>query len=104
MHGQQSPLTELRYGQSGTELFLRFDLNEPSADLRIHLRFESGSEWNAGLKPASAPLRTEFDRILEVAVPLDRALHNGALRLQLSIWNGPLPIDALPAEGWLELG
>jgi alpha-amylase/alpha-mannosidase (GH57 family) len=103
MHGQQSPLTELRYGQSSSELFLRFDLNEPPADLRLHLRFESGAEWNVGLKPASAPLRTAFDRVLEVSVPLDRALHNGAIRLQLSIWNGPLPVDALPPEGWLEL-
>ena len=72
----------------------------------MHLRFEAG-EWDVTLpdpRPA-APIKAAYDRSLEVSVPLSEltADPNKAIRLQISLWNGALPVDALPPEGWLEL-
>jgi hypothetical protein len=46
-----------------------------------------------------------FARILEVRVPLAAmGVHNGdPVRFQCSLWQGGLPVDAVPQQGWLEL-
>jgi hypothetical protein len=51
--------------------------------------------------PAQAALR----RVLEVRVPLAAAaVAKGAgLRFQFSLWQGGLPIDAVPQQGWIEM-
>jgi hypothetical protein len=46
-------------------------------------------------------IRHAYDRILEVAAPLEGSDSN--LRVQLSLWQDGLPMDALPQEGWLEI-
>ena len=107
MHGGQSPLTEIRYGRGSQELFLRFDFHEAPELLRVHLQFEAAA-WDVNIPnvKVAAPLRAAFDKALEVSVPLKSiAAEPGApIRMQVSLWSGPLPVDALPAEGWIELG
>jgi hypothetical protein len=51
--------------------------------------------------PAQAALR----RVLEVRVPLKTAaVAKGAgLKFQFSLWQGGLPIDAIPQQGWIEM-
>jgi len=46
-----------------------------------------------------------FARILELKVPLDSVgvLDGGGVRFQCSVWQGGLPVDAVPQQGWLEL-
>jgi hypothetical protein len=44
-------------------------------------------------------------RVLEVRVPLKAAaVAKGAgLKFQFSLWQGGLPIDAVPQHGWIEM-
>jgi alpha-amylase/alpha-mannosidase (GH57 family) len=106
MHGQQSPLHEIRYGRGAENLFLRFDFRDRPTGLRIHLRFESNA-WDITIpNPAAvAPIHAAYDKALEVSVPLRavEATPGNPIRVQVSLWNGALPLDALPPEGWLEL-
>ena len=46
-----------------------------------------------------------FDRILEVSVKRDQIDLKGqkSLRLGVALWHGGLPVDVLPAEGFLEV-
>jgi hypothetical protein len=46
-----------------------------------------------------------FDRILEVAVQRSEISLKGQtkLRLGVALWHGGLPVDVLPAEGFLEV-
>ncbi len=47
----------------------------------------------------------KMSKILEFQVPLAElcAAPGSRVRLRLSVWRDRLPVDALPAEGWLEL-
>jgi hypothetical protein len=44
-------------------------------------------------------------RILEIRFPLAAAKADGGrgLRFQLSLWQGGLPVDAVPQQGWIEM-
>ena len=46
-----------------------------------------------------------FDRILEVSVQRSEINLKGqrSLRLGVALWHGGLPVDVLPAEGFLEI-
>jgi hypothetical protein len=55
---------------------------------------------------ASVPtaLKAAYRRVLEVAVPL-AAVGGSAdapVRFQLSLWEDGLPLDAQPAQGWIQ--
>jgi hypothetical protein len=50
------------------------------------------------------PFECAWRRVLELRLPL-AALGVGSsasVQLQISLWQDSLPIDALPAQGWLE--
>jgi hypothetical protein len=46
-----------------------------------------------------------FRQILEMRISLDAmGVRRGqSVRLQLSLWRGGLPMDALPPRGWIEM-
>ena len=64
--------------------------------------------WRRGLRApraGRAAVECAFGRILEARIPLDAVgVPNGrGLRFQFSLWQGGLPMDAIPHQGWLEL-
>jgi alpha-amylase/alpha-mannosidase (GH57 family) len=114
MHGQRFLVRELRYGSDGHNLYLRLDFEE-------HGRGElEGAELNLNLQAAAAgghahtitvPLRGKspgvesvFEKVAEVRVSLSAfsVSFGQPVRFQLSLWQAGLPLDALPAQGWIE--
>jgi len=128
MHGKQFLIRELLYGSDGQNLYLRLDFEpaalaalpgaearlivksegaEPAASSTIVIEFRDGRAAAAQSRLArpenGAAPEFEFHKVLELSVPLAAlAVAPGdSLRLQLSLWKQGLPLDALPAEGWL---
>ena len=50
-------------------------------------------------------VKCAYARSLEVSVPLGSlgVVDGGPARFQVSLWQGNLPLDAVPEQGWLEL-
>lgn len=125
MHGKRCMIRDLFYGCDAENLYLRVDLegDEAARDLEVRLLLQPVSpaeparsyrlaisggraelvEW----APAEAAVGAgfAFQRVLEARLPLGvlGASCGDALRLQLSIWQEGLPLDAVPAHGWLEI-
>jgi hypothetical protein len=73
--------------------------------LRIHLKFEKFEcDLTIGGE-APAPVQFACAKMAEILIPLARVRQSPAdvPKLQLSLWRGALPLDAIPAEGALEL-
>ena len=129
MHGKKFVIRELHYGSDGTNLYLRLDVDasivsqarELEARVNIEPRREGGSSSHirirleegpnpiaeAKLGGATIPAATEamFHKVLELRVAL-AALGvepGGALRLEVSVWQSGLPVDAAPQQGWLDV-
>jgi len=105
MHGADSPLVQMLYGSDNDNLYMRLDFTEIEPGLRIHLKFQQfecdltiGSE-------APAPVQFACAKIAEIQIPLARVRQSPAdvPKMQLSLWRGALPLDAIPTEGTLEL-
>ena len=113
MHGKRYPVRELYYGSDGDSLFLRFDFQESDRDLlsqldvrlcvrkmgseepkQYHLRMDS-----SGVSPIDGNLQCAFRDVLEVGAPLPETGHN--TQFQASLWHDGLPVEALPAQGWI---
>jgi alpha-amylase/alpha-mannosidase (GH57 family) len=106
MHSQRFLVKELYFGVGDGCLFLRVDFvpQEKLGATEVHLlindrevRFQMGEPDSC----SDPTIRHAYDRILEVAAPLEGSDSN--LRVQLSLWQDGLPMDALPQEGWLEI-
>ena len=78
----------------------------------LMLRFAEGGirierqELADGSSQAPAPLtEVAFGRVLELRVSLAAlGMPSGeGLKFQLSLWQGGLPVDAVPQQGWLIL-
>jgi hypothetical protein len=128
MHGRSFYLRELHYGFEPQRFCVRVDpfpesfseLEDVEFRVTIHAadeitvmaRLERGRlaefavEQNLVclLNPRQSA-EVSFDRILEVAVSKDLFRIAGAnrLRVGVALWHGGLPVDVLPAEGFLEV-
>ncbi|MBM3735501.1 MAG: glycoside hydrolase [Acidobacteria bacterium] len=111
MHEQRSLIRELHYGAGRTHLFLRIDFEQDPGEARLCLAFPE-IQWNVLLSAAGAriaedgaPVQAAFRKVLEVAVPFEAIGAAGAdlIRVKMSLWQGALPADSLPRDGWLEL-
>ena len=124
MHGKKFLVKEAQYGSDGTNFYLRVDFHPGSEtelaglELRLNLQPLDGSPGGCvavALSPAGARVKENqpdkldvqcsFARILEVRislVPLGVATGAG-LRFQFSLWQGGLPMDAVPHQGWIEM-
>ncbi len=110
MHGQRFLLREMRYGSDGERVYLRFDLSEEPEDIRLHLNFET-AQFDLLLHGGEVRLQgrskveAAYRRVLEVGVPLKtlKAKAGTMVPLQASFWNGALPMDAVPPEGWIQI-
>jgi len=128
MHGRASLLHELHYGFSDDWLYVRVDLiPEAQANLRegvIRVSVRAAQEVRvilpiregklgelqvevneACLLGARQYVRAAYGQILELAIAktlIETAGHN-SLRLGTSLWEGGLPVDMLPADGFLDV-
>jgi alpha-amylase/alpha-mannosidase (GH57 family) len=118
MHGKKFLIDEVLFGSDGANLFLRLDFHAgqeqelPGMEARITVQpLNGGGEKSVTLRFAGAgaeadlPIECAFGRILEARIPLDVAgiPERRGLRFQFSLWQGGLPMDAVPQQGWLEL-
>ena len=112
MHGQRFFVHEMRYGSDGQSLYLRFDFVENSrlsdTEMRINVQSVANPQNSASaavpLSGAADGVESVFGKVCEVRVPLASAgISIGQdLRFQISFWQGGLPMDALPPQGWIE--
>lgn len=128
MHGRTFYLRELRYGFEENRFCVRVDpfldsfADMEDMEFRVTVsaaneltmvgRIERGHLVETAverqqvclLNPGDAA-EMAFERILEVAVKKSALELRGAtkLRLGVALWHGGLPVDVLPAEGYLEV-
>jgi alpha-amylase/alpha-mannosidase (GH57 family) len=129
MHGRVFYLKELRYGFEAERFVVRVDcfadslgeLEDPEfrvivgggEELTVVVNLERGRMKEFAveksrvclLKPEEAA-EAAFQRTLEVAIRKDALELKGQskIRLGVALWHGGLPIDVMPAEGFLEVG
>ena len=128
MHGKKFLVKELLYGSDAENLYVRLDFTpgaeEALASLDARLTLQAGGRASTAVirldqgRAATAvetafaaeaasgpPLECAYGGVLEVRVSLAAlgAPDGGKVRFQLSLWQGGLPVDALPQQGWLEL-
>ncbi len=130
MHGKKFVVREAQFGSDGANFYLRVDFHpdyerqlaaiearltvqspDGAAANQIAISFPGGS---AAISRASLAGRTgastdaaecSFNRILEVRAPLEAMgiAKGSGLRFQFSLWQGGLPVDAVPQQGWIEM-
>jgi hypothetical protein len=128
MHGRIFYLHELRYGFEEERFCVRVDvfaealaeMENPEFRITIggveelvvvvklergHLREFSVEKKDRCLMNPGEVAEAAFDRILEVAVRREvlELAGRGSLRLGIALWHGGLPVDVLPAAGFLEV-
>jgi alpha-amylase/alpha-mannosidase (GH57 family) len=121
MHGKKFLVQEVQFGTNGVNFYLRIDFHSgreqdmagmevrmkagPASGLprNVAIRFQEGGAAVTGSDISG--VTCAFARILEVCVPLVAlgAAQGAAVRFQCSLWQGGLPLDAVPEQGWLEL-
>jgi alpha-amylase/alpha-mannosidase (GH57 family) len=127
MHGKKFLVRDVFFGSGGTDLCLRVDFHpgyerelagmearltvqtlDGGAPSFLEIGFSGGAARVTSRKLATGAGDVEcaFGRVLELRIPLSSLGVQGGdgLRLQFSIWQGGLPIDAVPQQGWLEMG
>jgi alpha-amylase/alpha-mannosidase (GH57 family) len=128
MHGRTFYLHELRYGFEEDRFCVRVDpflevlaeLEDSefrisiggSEEVSIVVRIERGHLKEFGVEKGKVCLlnpadvaEAAFDRILEVSIRRSEINLKGQakLRLGVALWHGGLPVDVLPAEGFLDV-
>jgi alpha-amylase/alpha-mannosidase (GH57 family) len=128
MHGRTFYLHELRYGFEGDRFCVRvdpfLDLLGELEDSEFRITIGGAEEINIVVKLVRGHLQefavekgrlcllnpevvaeAAFDRILEVAIHRSEIdlKSQSKLKLGVALWHGGLPVDVLPAEGFLEV-
>jgi alpha-amylase/alpha-mannosidase (GH57 family) len=121
MHGKKFVIREVLYGSDGGNFFVRMDFHagyqEDRAGMEARLTLQSLKDSNTShvtvdftdggrlVETLNPPAEAALRRVLEVRIPLAAVAveKGGGLRFQLSLWQGGLPIDAVPQQGWIEM-
>jgi alpha-amylase/alpha-mannosidase (GH57 family) len=128
MHGKRFVVKEMQFGSDGVNFFLRVDFHAGSqqelaamearltaqsldgaqlSQVAIALAHGSARVTEARLAAAQPDGAVEcaLGTVLEIRMSLGSAgiAAGRGLRFQLSLWQGGLPIDAAPQQGWLEM-
>ncbi len=128
MHGRARLLRQIRYGFDEDLFFVRLDVFDgvfarlQDAEFRVTLRGDEELRLVIRLEQAKitgylvetkdycllAPddmVKVACERILEISVSrkLLRLGGRSSFSLAVALWEGGLPVDLLPAEGWLEV-
>ena len=127
MHGKKFLVREVLFGSDGESFYLRIDVNpdyeqqlsgmearftgqtlDGAHTSQVTIGFTHGAVKPVEVKmtvPADGAVECAFARVLEVRISLAAmgiAAGQG-LRFQSSLWEGGLPVDAIPHQGWLEM-
>jgi alpha-amylase/alpha-mannosidase (GH57 family) len=128
MHARSYYLHELRYGFSEQFFYVRVDVFPEAPawlgrfefrvivrakdEIRVVAQIEGGKLAGYHLEcndlcilAPQEKLGVAFDKILEVAIARELLTPGprNSLALDVALWHGGLPVDVLPAEGWLEV-
>lgn len=125
MHGKKFLVKEVLFGSDGTCFYLRVDFHREGAaelatlELRLTaqplngpgestlaINFAGGGAQATGLLLAApAEVDCAFAHVLEVRIPLAAlaVVSGGGVRFVFSLWQGGLPMEAVPQQGWLEM-
>ncbi len=131
MHGGEEALEALYYGNGQRSLYLRLDLNPrfvteyPKFEIRVNIDGAGRARLHALVEQGKLgtvqfwkydeqipiplgtgdQLQVAFDRVFELGADYQLlGLASGQRsRLQVSLWAEELPLQVIPAEGWLKL-
>jgi hypothetical protein len=130
MHGKKFLVREVYYGSDGENLYLRVDFHrgseqtisemearlnitagDPPQSSQVTARFDYGRANVTELKLAAAPepnaqaVEFAFKNVLEARISLAAlgAKAVAPVRFQFSLWQGGLPMDAVPQQDWIEM-
>jgi hypothetical protein len=131
MHGKKFLVKEAHFGSDGSNFYLRLDFHpgreqetsvmearltaQPLPDgptSHLNLSFSHGSVNATGVKfavdpPSEAAQSVEcaLGRVMELRISLQALgiAAGGGLRFQFSLWQGGLPMDAVPQQGWIQM-
>jgi len=128
MHGKKFLVREVHYGSDGENLFLRVDFHrgseqtisemearlnvaadDPQHSSQVTVRFDYGranlTELRLGGVPSPQAAEFAFKSVLEARLSLSALGVSGEkpIRFQFSLWQGGLPMDAVPQQGWIDM-
>jgi hypothetical protein len=130
MHGKKFLVSEVYYGSDRQNLYLRVDFHigseqtisemearlnvtagDPAQSSQVTVRFDYGRVHVMELKLAAAPepaaqaVEFAFKNVLEARLSLAAlgARSSAPVRFQFSLWQGGLPMDAVPQQDWIEM-
>ena len=131
MHGKKFLVREVYYGGDGENLYLRVDFHRgseqtisemearlniatgsPALSSQVTVRFDYGranvTELNLAAatgEAATAAVEFAFKNVLEVRLSLAAlgVRADAPVRFQFSLWQGGLPMDAVPQQDWIEM-
>jgi hypothetical protein len=115
MHGKKFLVQEVLFGSDGKSLFVRLDFHPgheqdlPGLEARFQVQPRNGAGGESFTvrfgSTGNGAVECALGRIFEARIPLASAgVPDGAgVRFQFSLWEGGLPMDAIPQQGWLEL-
>ena len=128
MHAQKVLVKEVQFGSDGLHFYLRVDFQpeseaelaamelrltaqpldgvNPSIPSTLTIRFGGGARATViQLAAGPAPVDCALAQVLEVRIPLAalKIAPGGGVRFLFSLWQGGLPVEAVPQQGWLEM-
>ncbi|HUP04047.1 MAG TPA: glycoside hydrolase family 57 protein [Bryobacteraceae bacterium] len=126
MHGKKFLIREAHFGSDGASFYLRMDFHPgaeaelheaearitvqptqggPPSELAIAIRQGTATVTSARLPQPGPSAACAYAQVLEASIPLAAlgVRDGGGLRFQFSLWQGGLPVDAVPQQGWLEM-
>jgi alpha-amylase/alpha-mannosidase (GH57 family) len=121
MHGKKFLVKEAQFGSDGANFYLRVDFHSGYAqelagmEARVTVQpLDSAQPSHVVIRIApgearatcpSVPVECAFARLLEARFPLAPmgVAQGRGLRFQLSLWQGGLPMHAVPQQGWIEM-
>ena len=125
MHGKKFLVKEVQFGSDGICFYLRVDFHREAeaelatlelrltaqtgngdAESTLAINFAGGGAQATGLHLAApGQIDCAFVHVLEVRMPLAAlgVAPGGGVRFLFSLWQGGLPMEAVPQQGWLEM-
>jgi hypothetical protein len=93
------------------EARLNISAGDPAESSQVTVRFDYGranvteQKLAAAPEAATAAVEFAFKNVLEARLSLAAlgASSGAPVRFQFSLWQGGLPMDAVPQQGWIEM-